>query len=80
MAPQNAADATQTSRDGAVFLQRFDEVIAAGWVESALPPEDGAEKYLVKTNQPDQQIGGHLQNSAENSHRVSSVKSRLASF
>lgn len=47
IAPQDSPEALECAADCAVFLDRFDHVVAARRAEAALPAEDRAERELI---------------------------------
>jgi len=79
MAAQDAADAAQASQDDAIFLYRFNKVLAAGWVKPALPPENRTENKLIQSDQTDYEAAGNLQNVVQNFHAFCSTARRCAS-
>ena len=58
MAAADSPDAAQGAADRAVFFDRADEVVAAGRVKAALPPEQRTQCPLIRPGRQNQRPGG----------------------
>lgn len=52
---KNPPYSTGRTRNGSVFFDRLNEVAAATWLETALPPHDGAKRPLIDSDAKNQQ-------------------------
>ena len=68
MTPGDAADAFQAAFQCAVLAQRLNEILAASRMKSALPADDGAQRYLINPYGSDEYLGRNSKHPSQRLH------------